>query len=243
MKKIFLTTILIIGLVDSIQLFSQTITYSKLSKTETLLTPTKKIDCKVSSLFPVVHNITKFDAIQTLNNISSIHTSDILPDAGSWEIIDYLKEDSNYRVTLYYDIDSYSFHPCINGNENTLRLAFSDDKLYWMVIEMTFIPSEYSKMNELYNGLIFNAKNIYHFESKGVVSNPDNKEKIGEGYIFTNCENLCIKKCKELAITKTIKYKRIYYDEEWHSTGQIENYIIEIRSLDLSKVKLNFRGY
>jgi hypothetical protein len=204
--------------------------------------------CTFENIFPVDLGISKFKAttsIASLRNIMEDKETNKYSDLfNKWEKPDYLKGDSVFKASLFYD---YIYHDCFKGDNNKLYLRFVDDKLYTIEIKITFSSNEYEKCLENYNSLIAIFKDSFTDWSEFVKSNSETNEQNGEGYWFypTIPNKRDTVKINELSIGYEIEYASQWdnYKKIWYKTGNIEDYLLEIEYINLEGTKLTNKGY
>ena len=199
--------------------------------------------CTFEKIFPVKHGMSIFKATTTIAYLKDIKEdkeenkySGII---NYWNKPDYLNGDSVFKTSLYYD---YLYHDCFKGDENKLLLRFVDDKLYKILITLTFSNSKFEKCMENYNTLVAIFKKHFVDWEKINISNNTPAEQIGEGYWFypTTKNKKDDVKIENASIEYEIEYEKEWNDfkKEYYQTGNVKKYILEIGFVNLAGTKL-----
>lgn len=202
--------------------------------------------CKISDIAPFKLGSSKFEASIVLNKLNTIPRETIYGSDTNeeWAKYSYLKNDSIYKVVINKDLYS---NDCIIGNKNRFQLTFADDKLYRMCIYQEFKADQYDIMLEYYKNLLNIFSETYPYSGGFKLTNFDTKEKIGEGYRFSNVpqEKKPKIKIKDIRVSYNINYKKIWnnYSRQYDKTSDIDYYEIEIEFTDLKGTKLTNEGY
>ncbi|MBA4320584.1 MAG: hypothetical protein C0412_19495 [Flavobacterium sp.] len=202
--------------------------------------------CSISDLVPFNLGDDKFKTTVILNKLNTINSekeyfSNI---QAKWEKYPYLKNDSIYRVII-----TKEFYPtsCFVGSENSCKLYFADDKLYRITMYQDFKADEYEKMQEKYNSILDILSNIYPYSGSFSASNVETKEKISEGFRFSDVPKDKIPKIKikEINVSYSIKYKTIWnnYSNKYDKTSDIDYFEMQIEFTNLAGTKLTSQSY
>jgi hypothetical protein len=202
--------------------------------------------CSISDLVPFNLGDDKFNTTLILNKLNTIKNEETYGSNtyGDWQKYPYLKNDSIYRVVI-----NKRFYPtsCFVGSENRCQLYFADDKLYKICMFQEFKADEYEKMLAKYNSILDILSEIYPYSGGFKTSNVDTKEKIGEGYRFSDVpkEKKPKIKIKDIRVSYDITYKRIWnsYSKQYDKTSDIDYYEIQIEFVDLAGTKLTSKGF
>jgi hypothetical protein len=198
--------------------------------------------CNTDYLFPVNINMSKFQAINSLNLKDNI--CEVKNVLNYWSHPDYLKGDSVYNSQVNF---KYKTHSCIKSNENVVLLNFADMKLYKMILRIWFKPEDFNKCLENYNQILESLKMEFPVYNEYIYyTDTTTKEQEGEGYwLYKSEEEKHKDKFEQGSIGYNIEYEenRSGYTKEWYKTGNIDKYLLEIIFINCKETKLDRRGY
>ena len=205
-------------------------------------------NCAFVDILPLEHGISKFKAAMTIASLKNIQENKVANNHSGilnpWRKYDYLEGDSVLKSFASY---KYINHECFNGDDNTLDLYFVDDKLYWIRIKLIFSNIEYKKFWKNYNNLVETIKNRFIDSATYISHNPLTKEQIGEGYNFYPAleDKYDDIKLNKLSIGYVIEYESRWsdYKKDWHQTGNIDRYVVNIEYINLKDTKLTNKGF
>ena len=204
--------------------------------------------CTFQKIFPVEHGISKFKATTTIASVKyikeDIEANQFMGNFKSWKKFDYLKGDSVYKSSIFYD---YLYQDCLRGDENELMLSFVDDKLYKIYITLNFSNKKFENFIENYNSLVLIFKDIFpdweQFETKDDAT----KEQTGLGYWFypTLKDKRDFVKLENLSIEQTVEYEMGHNADKtkYFRTSNVDKYVIEIIYMNLKGTKLTNEGF
>lgn len=204
--------------------------------------------CAFSDIFPIEHGFSKFRATTTIAALKNIkentEANTIFSSYNTWYKEDYMKGDSVFKFGFHFD---YLYHNCFKGDQNDLFLHFVDDKLYKIVITLTFSNTKYDKCKENYDQLLKIFKeNFIDWEPYNLVDTKT-KEQHGQGFWFypTNIEHRDSVKIENLSIDYSIVYEKKWNksQSELYQTGNVREYIIRVNYYNLKGTKLTSEGY
>lgn len=202
--------------------------------------------CSISDLVPFNLGDDKFETTLILNKLKTIKSEEVYGSDTytEWTKYPYLKNDSIYQVII-----NKRFYPtsCFEGYENRCQLYFADDKLYKIYMYQEFKANEYEEMLSKYNSILDILSETYPYSQGFKTSNSETKEKMGEGYRFSDVPNdkKSKIKIKDICVSYNIKYKKIWnnYSKKYEKTSDIDYYEIVIEFVNLAGTKLTNQGY
>lgn len=189
--------------------------------------------CNTSNLFPVKHGINKFQALNTLNLINNI--TEIKTTEG------YIDPSEKNPINYSYITFKNRINNCIYSKDYKFKLAFSDDKLYSIDLEIFFKTDEYNNCLKNYN-LILNSlkKEFTFYDESEIYNSEDKKEQTGTGwFLYKTKEKMEVEKPKFINIV----YKIVYEELENESSSQYKKakYVLEITFYDFKYTKKDIR--
>ena len=218
--KRFIILIIVFGLLSSIETLGQ---------------------CYTDLLFPVKVEMSKFQAINTLNLQENVY--EVKDALNYWNHPEYLDGDS-----IYYSQVNFKFrkHNCIKSTDNIVLLSFADQKLYQLTLRIWFMPKDFDECLANYNQILESLKMEFPYYNGFITSNKETDEQIGEGFwMYKSEEEKHKDKFEEVSIGYKIKYEKKWseYYKELYKTGNIDKYLLEITFSNLKDTKLDRRGY
>jgi hypothetical protein len=201
-----------------------------------------KEQCNLRGLFPIEAGMSKFDVINTLNQKSNIMDIKV-EDNNSYVKPAYLNGDS-VRV---YDIKyKYSKHKCISSSDNMVTLAFADNKLYEMQLNVSYYPSEFNKCFKNYSQMFNIIKISFSKYDTTIIKDVETQDQMGEGHTMYKTKADVLKDKYEMV---SISYKIVYetkFDpdtQKYIRTGKVDKYLLKLTYVNLGETKFNRSFY
>lgn len=191
--------------------------------------------CDYNKLFPFQHNISRFKAERQIFLSKNMNKDEFAEkylkyiNCCYWFKPDYLGGDSVYNENLNYQFEA---HPCFNNKLVSFILKFADDKLYSFSSSIIFKPDELDTLINIYNNISKIISQNFKYKTKGEYSK--NNKEVGEITRFYNNDQF------PEYLNENVE---VYYEFLYNPNKQLTGISLNMESIDLNEVKLDYRSY
>ncbi len=190
--------------------------------------------CGVTQLFPFNFGISRLEALTEIGRNNSLAPKDELNHLSSarWEKLPYLKDSflmSQYHCKILKN-------DCLLTEDASIRLGFVNDKLFDMIIYLTFLPDQMDMCLKNYDLITQELKKHYNFTSEPFIQDG---EQLGMSMTFTPYD-ASKTKIVEISIGYSVHYN---YREGIGITNEVHSYGMSISFLNMNYSPFDSRGW